>query len=69
MRVVLDTNVLISMILGGVVGELVDEWDARQFQVVTSTEIVAEYATLVKLGVSREIPIMLRALFWIFSSN
>jgi putative PIN family toxin of toxin-antitoxin system len=58
MRVVLDTNVLISMILGGVVGELVDEWDARQFQVVTSTDIVAEYATVLarpKFGLSPDI--------------
>lgn len=58
MRVVLDTSVLVSMILGGAVGELVDEWDAENFRVVASADVVAEYARVLarpKFGLPRDI--------------
>ncbi len=46
MRAVLDTNVLVSIILGGVLSELIDYWDQGRFRVVVSPEILAEYATV-----------------------
>ncbi|MBI4671782.1 MAG: putative toxin-antitoxin system toxin component, PIN family [Chloroflexi bacterium] len=58
MRIVLDTSVLVSMILGGTVGELIDEWDADNFQVIASAEVVTEYARVLarpKFGLTRDI--------------
>lgn len=58
MRIVLDTNVLVSMILGGALNALVDKWDADRFQVVASVAIVSEYAEVLarpKFGLSRDI--------------
>ena len=43
MRVVIDTNVLISAVLGGRVGVIVDEWRARKFTLIVSEAIVREY--------------------------
>jgi putative PIN family toxin of toxin-antitoxin system len=43
MRVVLDTNIMVSMALGGQVGEINDEWRAGKFLLVVSDEIVSEY--------------------------
>ena len=42
-RVVLDTNIMVSMALGGQVGEINDEWRAGNFQLIVSEEIVSEY--------------------------
>lgn len=42
-RVVLDTNIFVSMALGGQVGKINDEWRAGKFILVVSDEIVSEY--------------------------
>ena len=46
MKVVLDTNVLVSLVLGGTVGILVDYWDHDRFQVLVTVSVVDEYATV-----------------------
>lgn len=43
MRVVLDTNIFVSMALGGQVGKINDEWRAGKFILVVSEDIVSEY--------------------------
>lgn len=43
MRVVLDTNVFVSMTLGGHVGLINDAWKADQFTLVMSDAILSEY--------------------------
>lgn len=43
MRVVLDTNVFVSMALGGTVGRINDAWKAGAFTLVVSDAIVSEY--------------------------
>lgn len=43
MRVVLDTNVFVSMVLGGHVGAINDAWKAGKFTLVVSDEIISEY--------------------------
>ena len=42
-RVILDTNILVSMVLGGEVGKVNDEWKAEKFLLIVSDEIVSEY--------------------------
>jgi len=43
-KVVLDTNVLISGIyFGGILGKILEDWGARRFQLLVSTEILQEY--------------------------
>jgi len=43
-KVVLDTNVLISGIyFGGIPGKILEAWGARHFQLLVSTEILQEY--------------------------
>lgn len=44
MRVVLDTNVFVSAILGGKLGIILDEWRAGQFTLLVSEAIVREYS-------------------------
>ena len=49
MKVVLDTNVLISGIyFGGLPGKILEAWGARQFQLLVSTEILQEYLNVVE---------------------
>ncbi|MBM3129231.1 MAG: putative toxin-antitoxin system toxin component, PIN family [Chloroflexi bacterium] len=58
MRIVLDTNVLVSMILGGRLQALVDYWDQKYFAVLVSAEIMAEYVVVLarpKFGLPRDI--------------
>ena len=43
MRVVLDTNIIVSMLLGGQVGKLNDAWEAEKFTLVVSDDIISEY--------------------------
>ena len=43
MRVVLDTNVFVSMVLGGQVGKINEHWRADKFKLVVSDDIVSEY--------------------------
>ena len=42
-RVVLDTNIFVSMALGGQTGKINDGWRAGKFLLVVSEEIVSEY--------------------------
>ncbi len=42
-RVILDTNIFVSMALGGQVGKINDRWRAGEFILVVSEEIVSEY--------------------------
>ena len=42
-RVVLDTNVLVSGLLGGTATDVIRRWRAGDFQMVLSPEIMAEY--------------------------
>jgi putative PIN family toxin of toxin-antitoxin system len=42
-RVVLDTNVLVSGLLGGTATEIIRRWRAGEFILVLSPEIMAEY--------------------------
>ena len=47
-RVILDTNILVSMALGGQVGKINDRWRAGEFIVVVSEEIVSEYLDILQ---------------------
>ena len=47
MRVVIDTNVFISAVLGGQLGVIVDEWKAGTFTLVVSEEITREYLEVI----------------------
>ena len=42
-RIVLDTNIFVSMAMGGQVGKINDKWRAREFILVVSEDIVSEY--------------------------
>jgi putative PIN family toxin of toxin-antitoxin system len=42
-RIVLDTNIFVSMVMGGQVGKINDEWRAGKFILVVSEDIVSEY--------------------------
>ena len=56
MRVVIDTNVFISAILGGRLGIIVDEWKARKFTIIVSEAIAREYLDVLnrpKFSISR----------------
>jgi len=48
MRVVLDTNIFISMALGGVVAEINTGWRAGKFTLIVSDEIVSEYLNVLQ---------------------
>jgi putative PIN family toxin of toxin-antitoxin system len=48
MRVVLDTNIFISMTLGGYVGKINDFWKSGEFTLVVSDVIVSEYLTVLQ---------------------
>jgi putative PIN family toxin of toxin-antitoxin system len=43
MRVVLDTNIFVSMALGGQVGKINDAWKAGKFTLIISEAILSEY--------------------------
>ena len=47
MRVVIDTNVFISAMLGGRLGIIVDEWKARKFTLIVSEAIAREYLDVI----------------------
>ena len=58
MRVVLDTNVFVSMALGGQVGQINDAWKAKRFTLVVSDAIFSEYLDVLsrpKLRLTAEI--------------
>jgi len=43
MRVVLDTNIFVSMAMGGQVGKINDAWKKAKFTLIVSSAIIAEY--------------------------
>jgi len=43
MRIVLDTSVFISAVLGGDLGSIIDDWRRGHFGLLVSGEIVREY--------------------------
>jgi putative PIN family toxin of toxin-antitoxin system len=48
MRVILDTNVFISALLGGELQAVMDAWRAGDFQLIVTDEIVHEYFTVLR---------------------
>ena len=47
MRVVLDTNVFISAVLGGRLGIIIDEWKAGKFTLIVTDAIAREYLDVI----------------------
>lgn len=47
MRVVLDTNIFISAVLGGRLGIIIDEWKAGKFKLIVSEAIAREYLDVI----------------------
>ena len=47
MRVVLDTNIFVSAVLGGSLGVVMDEWKAGKFILVISGVIAGEYLEVI----------------------
>ena len=47
MRVVLDTNIFISAVLGGRLGVIVDEWKAGKFKLIITDAIAREYLDVI----------------------
>jgi len=57
-RVVLDTNVLVSAMLGGQVAPVLEQWRAGRFTVIVTDAIVREYLAVLhrpKFGLPAEI--------------
>jgi len=48
MRVVLDTNIFVSMALGGITGKINDGWREGKYTIVVSDEIVSEYLNVLQ---------------------
>ena len=46
-RVVLDTNIFISAVLGGRLGVVIDEWKAGKFKLIVTDSIAREYLEVV----------------------
>jgi putative PIN family toxin of toxin-antitoxin system len=42
-RVVLDTNIVISSVLGGALVLVLEKWNEQKFTVVVTTDVVSEY--------------------------
>jgi putative PIN family toxin of toxin-antitoxin system len=58
MRVVLDTNVFVSGVLGGALAEVITRWQAGEFTVVVSDAIAREYLEVLrrpKFGLPAEV--------------
>jgi putative PIN family toxin of toxin-antitoxin system len=56
-RVVLDTNILISSVLGGALVVVLEKWDAGKFTVIVTTDVVSEYFEVLnrpKFGLKQE---------------
>lgn len=47
MRVVLDTNVFVSAVLGGKLGIILDEWKAGTFTLIVTDSVAAEYIDVI----------------------
>ncbi|GBC95460.1 hypothetical protein HRbin16_01249 [bacterium HR16] len=57
MRVVLDTNIFVSALLGGRLGAIVDAWRTGKFTLIVSEPIVREYVAVLqrpKFGIAAE---------------
>lgn len=48
MRIVLDTNVFVSTVLGYTLGAIIDHWQASDFVLIVSNEIVQEYLGILR---------------------
>lgn len=48
MRVVLDTNIFVSAVLGGTLGVIMDEWKEGKFTLVISGVIASEYLEVIQ---------------------
>ena len=46
-RVILDTNIFISAVLGGRVGAIIDEWKAGKFKLIVTDSIAREYLEVI----------------------
>jgi len=46
-RVVLDTNIFISAVLGGRLGVIIDEWKAGKFKLIVTDSIAREYLDVI----------------------
>lgn len=47
MRIVLDTNIFISAVLGGTLGIILDEWKAGKFKLIITDAIAREYLDVI----------------------
>ena len=47
MRVVLDTNIFISAVLGGRLGVIIDEWKEGKFKLIITDAIAREYLDVI----------------------
>ncbi len=47
MRVVLDTNIFISAVLGGRLGIIIDEWKAGKFKLIVTDAVAREYLEVI----------------------
>jgi len=47
MRIVLDTNIFISAVLGGKLGVIVDEWKTAKFKLIITDSIAREYLEVI----------------------
>ena len=47
-RVVLDTNILVSGLLGGTATEVIKQWRAGAFTLIVSAEIMVEYEAVLR---------------------
>jgi putative PIN family toxin of toxin-antitoxin system len=47
MRVVLDTNIFISAVLGGRLGVIIDDWKAGKFTLIITDAIAREYLDVI----------------------
>ena len=47
MRVVLDTNIFISAVLGGRLGVIIDEWKLGKFKLIITDSIAREYLDVI----------------------
>jgi len=46
-RIVLDTNIFISAVLGGSLGVIVDEWKSGKFKLIVTDSIAREYLDVI----------------------
>jgi putative PIN family toxin of toxin-antitoxin system len=66
-KVVLDTNVVLSAVLGGRTAQVLDLWRARAFDVIVTTDIFHEYLSVLrrpKFKLSADIVDDIAAYFW-----